>query len=253
MKILLLSDIHANIFALRAIERAETWDEIWCCGDLVDFGPFPMEVIRWMREHNARCVQGNHDAHVLSFTLEDCRRAWDEGTWQWCHHNYELLDEEARNYLRSLPEKLLLTADGIAYQMQHRYGTGYGTVESLDQFDHFWHHENAPERRLLFGHTHRRCIHQLDEHTLWLNPGSVSYRRPDDPDKRAHYMMIEDGRIRIGAIDYDRSVLLAKTQEYLLEGKMLATNLQDAFFFFGSAATTRDPLPAAEDMQRNNR
>jgi len=246
MKILLLSDIHANIFALRAIEQAETWDEVWCCGDLVDFGPFPMEVIRWMMEHNARCVQGNHDAKVLSLTQEDCRSAWNGRTWQWCHHNYELMDKDALAYLRSLPGTLMLQADGIAYQMQHQYEGGYGVVESLNQFDGFWQHENALERRLIFGHTHRRCIHHLDAHALWINPGSVSYRRPDDPDKRAHYMVIEDGQIRFGAVAYDRSALLAKTLEYLREGRMLAENLQDAFFFFGSAATTRDPLPANE-------
>ena len=244
MKILLLSDIHANIFALRAIEQAEAWDEVWCCGDLVDCGPFPMEVIRWMQAHNARCVRGNHDAHVLAITPEDCRRAWDEHRWHWCHHNRELLDDAALAYLRSLPETLCLSADGVAYQMQHQYDDGYGTVESIDQFNRYWQGDAAPERRLLFGHTHRQCVHQLDAKTGWLNPGSASYRRPDDPDKRAHYMMIEDGRIRFGALAYDRSPLLAPAQDFLRDGHMHAASLQDAFFFFGSARTIRDPLPA---------
>ena len=86
-------------------------------------------------------------------------------------------------------------------------------------------------------------MHLLGEGALWLNPGSVSYRRPDDPDKRAHYMVIEDGRVRFGAVSYDRSALLSKTQEIHRSGRMLATNLQDAYFFFGDARTTRDPLP----------
>lgn len=249
MKILLISDIHANIHALRAVEQAErTWDAVWCSGDLVDFGPFPMEVIRWIQAHDARCVLGNHDAHVLTLTREDCRRAWDERTWQWAHQNYEQLDGDALAYLRSLPKALLLTADGIDYQMQHQYDGGYGTVESQDQFDRFWLGDAAPERRLLFGHTHRRCMHLLDDQTLWLNPGSVSYRRPDDPDKRAHYMVIEDGRVRFGAAAYDRSTLLYKTQEIHRGGRMLPTNLQDAYFFFGDAATTRDPLPELSDI-----
>jgi Icc-related predicted phosphoesterase len=35
MKILLISDIHANIYALHAVEQAEkSWDEVWCCGDV---------------------------------------------------------------------------------------------------------------------------------------------------------------------------------------------------------------------------
>lgn len=243
MKILLLSDIHANFDALRAVERAETWDEVWCCGDLVDFGPDPVPVIRWMQAHGARCVLGNHDAHVLTLTGEDCRRAWDARTWQWAHQNYEQLSGGDLVYLRSLPKTLSLFADGVPYQMQHQYDGGYGIVESQDQFNHFWQGEPAAERRLLFGHTHRRCMHLLGEGALWLNPGSVSYRRPDDPDKRAHYMVIEDGRVRFGAVSYDRSALLSKTQEIHRSGRMLATNLQDAYFFFGDARTTRDPLP----------
>ena len=51
MKILLISDVHANIHALEAVERAERFDEVWCCGDLTDFGPDPVEVIRWMQAH----------------------------------------------------------------------------------------------------------------------------------------------------------------------------------------------------------
>jgi predicted phosphodiesterase len=249
MKILLISDIHANIYALHAVEQAEkSWDEVWCCGDLVDFGPDPTEVIRWMQDHNARCVLGNHDAHVLRLTPEDCRRAWDERTWQWAHQNYEQLSDSDLAYLRSLPKTLHLAADGIPCQMQHQYDNGYGTVESQEQFDRFWQGESAPQRRLIFGHTHRRCLHALSEGALWLNPGSISYRRPDDPDKRAHYMVIEDGHVRFGAVSYDRRALLGKTQEIHRSSRMLTCNLQDAYFFFGSASTTRDPLPTLPEL-----
>lgn len=244
MKILLISDIHANIYALHAVEQAEkTWDEVWCCGDLVDFGPDPVEVIHWMQAHDTRVVLGNHDAYVLSLTQEDCLRAWDEHTWQWAHQNFTQLSDRDLAYLRSLPQTMILAADGITYQMQHQLGSSYGIVESLNQFDHFWQGEVSSERRMLFGHTHRRCIHLLNEHTGWINPGSISYRRPDDPDKRAHYMVIEDGHIRFGAVAYDRSALLARTREIHCTGRMLPTNLQDAYFFFGKASTTRDPLP----------
>jgi hypothetical protein len=86
-------------------------------------------------------------------------------------------------------------------------------------------------------------MHLLGEGALWLNPGSVSYRKEDDMDKRAHYMVLEDGQVRFGAASYDRSALLAKTQAIHRSGRMLLPNLQDAYFFFGSALTKRDPLP----------
>lgn len=243
MKTLLISDVHANICALEAIEACERFDEVWCCGDLVDFGPFPAEAVRWMQEHQARCVLGNHDAHLLTLTNEACRRAYENHAWEWAHHNFEQLDHDMLDYLRTLPRTLTFTADSIAYQMQHQYDEGYGIVEALSLFDRFWQGESAPERRMLFGHTHRRCVHLLGEGALWINPGSVSYRKEDDPDKRAHYMIIEDGQIRFGAVSYDRSRLLAKVQEIHRSKRMLAHHLQHAYFFFGSAITKSDPLP----------
>ena len=65
MRILLLSDIHANIAALCAIERdAGAVDAIYCAGDYVDYGTDPHEVIAWVRQHEARCVMGLSLIHI---------------------------------------------------------------------------------------------------------------------------------------------------------------------------------------------
>jgi len=65
MKILILSDIHSNIVALEAIwAKEKDSDLVYCAGDLVDYGPYPQEVIAWLQAHEVPCVQGNHDAWV---------------------------------------------------------------------------------------------------------------------------------------------------------------------------------------------
>jgi predicted phosphodiesterase len=46
MKILIVSDIHSNYEALLAVVHAEDADEIFCLGDLVDFGPQPAECVQ---------------------------------------------------------------------------------------------------------------------------------------------------------------------------------------------------------------
>ena len=73
MKLLIISDIHSNYEALLAVAHAEEADEVWCLGDLVDFGAQPTEAVQWVRHHTRarRCVQGNHD-HALAFSV-DCR------------------------------------------------------------------------------------------------------------------------------------------------------------------------------------
>jgi len=50
MKALIISDIHSNIYALEAIWAQERDNDIiYCAGDLVDYGPFPKEVLDWVR------------------------------------------------------------------------------------------------------------------------------------------------------------------------------------------------------------
>jgi predicted phosphodiesterase len=66
-RILVLSDIHANLVALETVlDHADgKYDTIWCLGDVVGYGPRPNECIEIMRERAAICVMGNHDWAVL--------------------------------------------------------------------------------------------------------------------------------------------------------------------------------------------
>ena len=91
MRLLILSDIHANIAALRAIEKdAGAVDAIYCAGDYVDYGTDPHEAIGWVREHGAHCVMGNHDRHLLNILFSGEVDAF-RGTnrYKWVHDNCE--------------------------------------------------------------------------------------------------------------------------------------------------------------------
>jgi protein phosphatase len=48
MKIVIISDPHGNIAALDALPEHD-YDQLWCIGDLVNYGPRPREVINWIR------------------------------------------------------------------------------------------------------------------------------------------------------------------------------------------------------------
>ncbi|HTV53476.1 MAG TPA: metallophosphoesterase, partial [Terriglobia bacterium] len=60
MKIAIISDIHANLAALRTFPELDI-DELWCVGDLVDYGPRPREVVQEIRGRANLIVSGNHD------------------------------------------------------------------------------------------------------------------------------------------------------------------------------------------------
>lgn len=67
MRVLILSDIHANLIALETVlsDAAGEYDTVWCLGDLVGYGPRPNECIELIQEKADVCVMGNHDWAVL--------------------------------------------------------------------------------------------------------------------------------------------------------------------------------------------
>jgi putative phosphoesterase len=237
MKALIISDIHSNIVALEAIwKREKDSDVIYCAGDLVDYGPYPKEVIAWVREHRVICVKGNHDEKVVRLyrRQEELWSVADEER-TWAHDNAQKLDEDDIAFLDGLPESVTFSIASTGYSMQHMY-RDYETIQSLHAYREFWERQtkepirSMPEKRLIFGHTHRRCVHYLSDDELWMNPGSVSYRRPDDPCKQAHYITITDGKIELKGINYDRSTLLQATLNTPLKYQ---GEREVALFFFG--------------------
>src|SRR5256885_17087755 len=63
MRILVLSDLHANVTALNAALNAAEgrWERAVCLGNVVGYGPDPNEVTSKIRELGARTIRGNHD------------------------------------------------------------------------------------------------------------------------------------------------------------------------------------------------
>jgi len=71
MTLLIVSDIHGNWSALQAVLAAEpNPDAVVFCGDVVDYGPQPVECLRWLAENADHIVRGNHD-NALAFDV-DC-------------------------------------------------------------------------------------------------------------------------------------------------------------------------------------
>src|ERR1700761_9506649 len=71
LRFLLLSDIHANWYALQAVlaDCVNEFAQIICCGDLVGYNPHPQQIIEWTRTHCSSVIRGNHDKVVAG--LED--------------------------------------------------------------------------------------------------------------------------------------------------------------------------------------
>src|SRR5512141_1291259 len=68
MAIVIASDIHSNLEALRAVlahaEALGPVDAVWCPGDIVGYRPDPSGVTAELRGRRLTAVAGNHDLAV---------------------------------------------------------------------------------------------------------------------------------------------------------------------------------------------
>ncbi|MEE8158812.1 MAG: metallophosphoesterase family protein, partial [Dehalococcoidia bacterium] len=76
MRALIVSDIHSNLEALRAVlgdaKRRGGFDTVWCLGDVVGYGPDPGPCIELLRQQDVVCVAGNHDyAAIGKISVEE--------------------------------------------------------------------------------------------------------------------------------------------------------------------------------------
>lgn len=104
MRVLVLSDIHANLIALETVlaTAAGRYDTIWCLGDVVGYGPKPNECVALIRQLASICVMGNHDwvaVDMPGVNLDDFNPyAMRAILW-----TRDALTQESRAFLRRLP------------------------------------------------------------------------------------------------------------------------------------------------------
>lgn len=205
MRILIISDIHANLTALeKVLSVAGQIDAAWCLGDLVGYGPDPNECIARVRElPELACILGNHDAAALnkidtnSFNPE-ARRAiyWTQNT----------LSRSSVSFLKGLPEKLIFGPVTLSHGSPRHPVWEYllDTHTAQINFGYF-------ETDYCFvGHTHLPVTYNLRDSTVKLNipkPGSVhnleprailnpgSVGQPRDRDPRAAYAIYDPDQL----------------------------------------------------------
>ena len=238
---LILSDLHANLHALRAVLRyakRRAFQRYVLLGDLVGYGANPNEVLDLVRPLEPRFgIRGNHDRACItpgidmSFSLP----ARSAVTW-----TKSRLTVDNAWFLENLPlGPLWVEGD---YQIAHGSPEDEDAYllsprEALQAFDRF-------EGSLcFFGHTHVAGGFELDDraHTLtalaiepgvWfplregckylINPGSVG--QPRDRDPRLSFMTYDPlhRRLKLHRLDYDhpgaaKAILAAGLHPHLAE------------------------------------
>jgi diadenosine tetraphosphatase ApaH/serine/threonine PP2A family protein phosphatase len=227
MRVLIISDIHANLTALEAVlEHAKDQEAVWCLGDLIGYGPDPNECIELVASlPNSLSLIGNHDQAVLG-EIPLSRFNSDAGAvvaW-----TQTVLSEQNHAYLNTLPSKVALEGYTLAHGSPNQPVWEY----ILDPNTADRNFEAFSTDYCFVGHSHLPIIFQrpfpesfaLPRPVQWqepmelkprmiLNPGSVG--QPRDGDPRASYGVLdtEAETWEMHRVEYD----IKKVQERILE------------------------------------
>jgi len=236
----IISDIHSNLEALRAVlEDARECDHILCIGDLVGYGANPNESVDLIAEHctpiaNAGLpvVMGNHDYAAVTGDTERFNPAAIAATrWTQCE-----LSRKHAKFLKSL------RYDFVLGEMLFVHGSPF----EPEKWNYVLKMESARSAFLSFpegtkacfiGHSHRQMFLsqdsadritalegaavtlESDKHYL-INVGSVGQPRDNDP--RACYATYntEASVVQLHRVEYDvekaaRAILAADLPEQL--------------------------------------
>ena len=229
MTLLILSDIHGNWPALEAVLAAEPApDAIVFCGDVVDYGPQPVECLRWLAENADHIVRGNHD-NALGFD-SDCRctrefREYSRATRAW---HRALLNEGDRQFLCSFPIRHRFEWQGKQFRMAHATPRG-DLFEYLDMDQ--WDQQIAGIEAdfVLLGHTHIQGMRTFGKLTV-LNAGSAGLAR--DHQGKACYAVYRDKQMDLRQIPYEvgrtvAALRAAPLPKHVIEGLVRVLGYED--------------------------
>jgi len=232
MRILLVSDIHANLSALDAvIQDAGHFEQVWCLGDVVGYGPEPNECISRLREFDLTCLAGNHDMAVVGKTA-----LWEftETARQVIFWTRHCLTTSNQDWLNSLPATALTVQNVITLvHGSPRDPVGEYIVTRETARDNLSFLDTPI---CLNGHSHIPVIFRkpwdglkvLEEplrvnspirltsyDQVFINPGSVGQPRDEDP--RAAYALIDLNEMTLipRRVQYDFSA----TQKLMKQAK----------------------------------
>jgi predicted phosphodiesterase len=224
MRILVLSDLHANATALKAALAAAEgrWQRVVCLGDVVGYGPDPNEVTSKIRELGAQTIRGNHDKAVAGLMPTDDFNPVAKAAVDWTRSQ---LSADNLKWLVTLPPGPLQVA-GIVLV--------HGALQDEDEY--VFTPEQALEGLLdsaaavtFFGHTHHQggfsyspasnnlemlnlrprnsesfAALRTDVDTRYLlNPGSIGQPRDGDPRAAFAIADLEHGVVEFWRVPYD--------------------------------------------------
>jgi predicted phosphodiesterase len=236
----IISDIHANLEALRSVckdIKAQRPDKVICLGDIVGYYADPNNCVKICKNSGYISIRGNHDDAAVGICDINDFNPIAQTALLWTARR---LKEEYKGWLRELPENLVVDEQFLAVHGApwDPYFYIFSTDGALQAFSYMRSH--YPSLTLcFFGHTHQRALYTSEEdavkiteegkrYTLsdrglfLINPGSVGQSRDGKPGASYIIYNSEEKEIEFRHLAYNieltqRKVAAAKLPPMLAE------------------------------------
>jgi putative phosphoesterase len=199
MRVAVVSDVHADLPALRTVLAAAEVlgaDAVICAGDLVGGGGFPNGVVRLIRETGIAAVRGEHD--VAAAPPRERARHLDE--WRDPVVAARLgrtaghLAADSAAFLAALPEEIRFAMGPVRVRVAHRVPGTTGERPTGPVARAAYRRAAAGDDVLVFGGTHRAWVGGADG-VLLVNCGSVGAPADGDPRASLAVLTLDGGRV----------------------------------------------------------
>jgi diadenosine tetraphosphatase ApaH/serine/threonine PP2A family protein phosphatase len=235
VKYAILSDVHANLEALRAVlaDAAPRADAVLCLGDTVGYGAEPAACIDLLGDRARAVVAGNHEHGVAGLLDISWFNRWARAAAEWTR---EQLDDDHRAWLAALPLTHELDEATLVHASPAQPDEWDYIVSAEDGWAAFPHFTT---RWCFVGHSHVPGVWSLgssgpdhDRHIRLVradagrryivNVGSVG--QPRDHDPRAAYGLwdADAGSVELRRVTYDveaarRKIMAAGLPRFLAD------------------------------------
>jgi putative phosphoesterase len=185
MKVVLLSDIHSNKYALEAVLRdveLTEYTSIFVLGDIFGYYPWASETYELLKPFLSKIVaiKGNHDALLLTTNVPSPEPSYWKAAQQ---NSQELMAQspEAMHWLQSLDFMHSFERDEKKITLVH------GTPENPESGRFYPDNANQypwfPKANewIFGGHTHYPLYKEFEGGGCFVNPGSVGQPREGEP------------------------------------------------------------------------
>ena len=226
MRIAVISDIHGNLDAFKAvwadIDQSEV-DAVLCLGDIVGYGPEPDQVAKQVKKRNIPTVIGNHDLAIIDPKL---LRWFNPDARASLEMTVEMMSQNALDFIQSLGTSLVYNVcrfvhgfppdSPLKYLFEITSGSLFSALNQMTEKICFVGHTHLLEMIRFDGSLVDRF--PLDEgerslneaHKYILNIGSVG--QPRDGNNNAKYVIFDTSQYTIDVkfIPYDIAKVVGK-------------------------------------------